>query len=136
MAELKSLKNALLILLLLGCILLFGCEDTMDYMREVFVPSEEVGVHLSPVAAFTADVTSGAAPLTVQFIDHSAGDITKWQWEFDAASYYGLTSLVPNSTEQNPSFTYSIPGEYSVKLTIKGPGGSDSMTRKAYIQVK
>lgn len=58
----------------------------------------------APVADFTADPTSGIAPLAVQFSDLSSGDgITAWAWDFNND---GNT----DSTEQNPAYTYSAAG--------------------------
>ena len=81
----------------------------------------------SPGADFTADLTSGSVPLTVNFTDQSTGDITSWSWDFgDGAT----------STEQNPSHTYTDPGTYTVSLTVTGPGGSDTETKADYIEVR
>ena len=66
------------------------------------------------VAQFTANPTSGNAPLTVQFTDTSFTDdpagVQTWAWDLDGD---GNT----DSTAQNPSFTYT-PGLYSVSLTV------------------
>jgi|GEM_PF-1272708 uncharacterized protein (TIGR02145 family) len=81
---------------------------------------------IAPVAAFTADVTSGTAPLTVQFTDQSTNGPTAWNWAFgDGAT----------STDQNPSHTYSVAGTYTVTLTATNAGGSDAETKAGYIVV-
>jgi PKD repeat protein len=72
------------------------------------------------VANFSASPASGEAPLDVNFADGSTGNITSWEWDFDDGR---------KSTQQNPSCTYDIPGTYAVRLTVTGPGGSDSHTR-------
>ncbi|MEC7724259.1 MAG: PKD domain-containing protein, partial [Planctomycetota bacterium] len=74
------------------------------------------------LADFTVDATSGAAPLTVQFTDASAGTPTEWEWDFDGDG-------VADSTEQNPAFTYASPGTYSVRLTASNTGTSSSVTK-------
>ena len=79
-----------------------------------------------PNAAFSADPTSGCAPLTVNFTDESTGDITSWSWDFGDGS---------TSTEQNPTHTYNSAGSYTVSLTVTGPGGSDTETKADYITV-
>ena len=79
-----------------------------------------------PTASFTADPTSGCAPLTVQFTDQSSGDINSWQWDFGDGT---------TSTEQNPQHTYNNPGTYTVSLTVSGPGGSDTDTQTDLITV-
>jgi len=80
----------------------------------------------SPGADFTADLTSGPVPLTVNFTDQSTGDITSWSWDFgDGAT----------STEQNPSHTYTDAGTYTVSLAVTGPGGSDTEVKADFITV-
>lgn len=78
-------------------------------------------------AAFTATVTTGTAPLTVQFTDQSTGPITLWTWDFGD----GGTSKVRQALH-----TYSGPGTYTVALTVSGPVGQpDTMQRVAYVVV-
>ncbi|MDO8490587.1 MAG: GEVED domain-containing protein [Dehalococcoidia bacterium] len=82
----------------------------------------------SPKADFSADVTSGPAPLTVNFTDQSAGNITARNWDFEADS-------AVDSTETNPAHTYAAPGLYSVLLTVSGPDGADTEVKVEYITV-
>ncbi|HTY15447.1 MAG TPA: PEGA domain-containing protein, partial [Methanoregulaceae archaeon] len=81
-----------------------------------------------PVADFQANVTAGYAPLAVQFIDQSTGNVTAWAWDFNNDGQI-------DSTAQNPVYTYQNAGTYSVNLTVSGPGGSSSKLRTNYIQV-
>jgi len=81
-----------------------------------------------PVAAFTADVVSGDAPLTVQFTDQSTGNPTAWSWDFD-------NDNTVDSTAQNPSYTYDAAGTYTVKLMVTDLAGSDSEVETDYITV-
>ena len=39
------------------------------------------------------------------------------------------------STAQNPAFTYTTEGTFTVNLTVTGPGGSDTETELDYIDV-
>ena len=78
----------------------------------------------SPLAEFTADVTSGTAPLTVQFTNQSTGDISSYSWDFGDGGA---------STQQNPAHTYDSAGAFTVSLTVTGPGGSDTDTKTDYI---
>ncbi len=81
-----------------------------------------------PVANFTSNTTSGAAPLNVNFTDLSSNNPTTWNWSFPGA--------VPNSsTQQNPNVTYNEPGVYSVTLTASNSAGGDSENKTAYIVV-
>jgi len=76
----------------------------------------------APVAAFSATPTSGYAPLAVQFTDASDDTVSSWQWDFDNDGSV-------DSTEQNPSHTYTGEGTYTVTLTVKdtdGNTGSDT----------
>ncbi len=79
-----------------------------------------------PVANLSASPTSGTVPLTVQFTDASTGSVTGWSWVFGDGG---------TSTSQNPSYTYSTPGTYTVSLTVTGPGGSNTTTAANYITV-
>jgi len=80
------------------------------------------------VAGFLASPTSGTAPLEVTFTDESAGDIEEWEWDFN-------NDGVVDSTEQNPTNTYTAGGVYTVSLTVTGPDGSDTETKVDYIEV-
>lgn len=80
----------------------------------------------APVADFSADTTSGAVPLTVNFTDLSTNTPTSWLWLFgDGAS----------DTVQNPTHIYSYVGTYTVTLTATNATGSDDEVKVAYITV-
>ncbi|MGE4288552.1 MAG: two-component regulator propeller domain-containing protein [Salinivirgaceae bacterium] len=81
-----------------------------------------------PVAAFSADITTGSAPLIVQFTDASSGNPTSWSWDFN-------NDGTEDATTQNPSFTYTSVGTYSVKLTVTNADGSDVELKTDYIVV-
>ncbi|AKB34214.1 cell surface protein [Methanosarcina siciliae HI350] len=80
----------------------------------------------SPVANFSAEITSGNAPLTVNFTDQSAGSPTSWLWDLGDGE---------NSTEQNPSHTYTSAGNYTVNLTVENSAGTDFELKTDYIEV-
>ncbi|MEN6342514.1 MAG: PKD domain-containing protein, partial [Methanospirillum sp.] len=81
-----------------------------------------------PVEAnFTANTTSGTAPLAVAFTDASTGDgITNRSWTFGDGE---------TSTETNPFHTYTAAGNYTVNLTVTGASGTDSEEKAEYITV-
>jgi PKD repeat protein len=79
-----------------------------------------------PLAGFTASPTSGVRPLSVTFADISTGAVSSWGWTFGD----GGTSI-----QQNPIYTYTSPGVYTVSLTISGLGGSATLTRTNLITV-
>jgi hypothetical protein len=56
---------------------------------------------------FTADITSGNAPLTVSFTDLTPGSPTVWLWDFGDGF---------QSNEQNPVHVYTTVGSYTVIL--------------------
>lgn len=80
----------------------------------------------APVAAFTANQTSGNAPLAVHFTDLSSGLPFEWGWNFGDT---GTSAL------QNPVHVYTSPGTYTVSLTIRSISGTDSETKINYITV-
>jgi len=79
-----------------------------------------------PIAEFTASPTSGAKPLDVLFFDESIGTITDYLWQFGDGQ---------TSTSQNPVHRYSNVGDYTVRLTVTGPGGSTERGKVDYIHV-
>lgn len=79
-----------------------------------------------PIAGFSGSPVNGRLPLTVKFSDSSAGSITGWRWSFGDGG---------TSTERSPAYTYRNAGGYTVSLTATGPGGSDTSTRDAYVNV-
>jgi formylglycine-generating enzyme required for sulfatase activity len=81
-----------------------------------------------PVANFTSTPASGNAPLLVQFTDTSTNSPTSWQWDFD-------NDGVVDSTQQNPSWTYTQTGVYAVRLTVANFVGSGSVTRQSCVVV-
>ena len=82
----------------------------------------------APVAAFSSNVTSGCAPLTVQYINQSVGSITSYNWVFQGGS-------PPTSTNPNPTVTYFNPGSFDVTLTVTNAVGSDVQFNDNYITV-
>jgi PKD repeat protein len=70
----------------------------------------EVTEPVIPLAAsFTTDKSSGVAPLTVQFTNTSTGSPSSYIWTFGSAG---------TSTEKDPTYTFTTPGEYDVVLNI------------------
>ena len=80
----------------------------------------------APTAQFSANPTSGVAPLVVQFTDSSTGSPTSWSWNFGDGG---------TATTQSPSHTYSAAGVYTVSLTATNASGSDPEVKNNYITV-
>jgi PKD repeat protein len=89
-------------------------------------PASSGGV--APTAAFSAAPLAGEAPLTVSFTDTSGGSPTQWAWDFQ-------NDGVVDSTARNPQFTYTVPGIYSVKLTVSNAHGSDDEVKADLVTV-
>ena len=81
----------------------------------------------APVADFSADITSGQAPLAVQFTDAST-NATSWSWDFNGDG-------TEDSQEQNPGFEYTNAGVYSVSLTVTNSYGEHTTTKSDFITV-
>lgn len=79
-----------------------------------------------PKADFMAETSTGAAPLTVSFIDKSLGEPTNWKWKFGD----GYESI-----SQNPIHTYNQPGEYTVVLITSNEFGVDSLVKENFVLV-
>ncbi len=73
-----------------------------------------------PTADFTANITSGYAPLAVQFTDNSQNAVS-WNWDFNSDG-------IGDSYIQNPVHVYEIPGTYTVNLIAGNPNGTTSKT--------
>ncbi|HEX73065.1 MAG TPA: PKD domain-containing protein, partial [Candidatus Hydrogenedentes bacterium] len=111
-------SNVLMTMAILGgCLLLCGC---------------------LPAARFTADTTSGDAPLTVTFTDNSATmsllqinmsalcPIRTWDWDFGDGG---------GSTDENPVHVYTQPGTYTVSLTVSNWFWRATTTKQRFIAV-
>lgn len=93
--------------------------------------TQTVNVNAIPQSNFIADVTSGCAPLCINFSDLSTLSppevISGWSWNFGD----GGTSSV-----QNPNYCYSTPGVYTVSLTVTSNNGcANTFTINNYITV-
>jgi|GEM_PF-3359886 len=70
-------------------------------------------VHNTLVAFFTPSVTSGCAPLTVQFFNQSVNHLSV-TWRVGTATPV---------TGENPEHTFTTPGRHHVTMTAMGEGG-------------
>jgi PKD repeat protein len=94
----------------------------------------EVGQYFptTPVASFTANVTSGSAPLPVLFTDTSTESPTSWKW--GAKNVTGNDSWIPIGTTQNQEFTFPV-GNWSVNVTATNGAGSNISTQITHVNV-
>jgi trimeric autotransporter adhesin len=111
-----------------GLLILAGNDTTGQYWWHFDPLGGSPPQQNPPVAAFTATPTSGAAPLSVSFTDMSTNLPTSWAWDFD-------NNGTVDSTVRNPSFVYSAPGTYTVKLTASNTIGSDDEVKVGFVTV-
>jgi hypothetical protein len=69
----------------------------------------------APTADFSASITAGSKPLTVDFSDLSSQTPTGWSWNFGDTGTSG---------SQNPTHQYTVPGTYTVSLEASNANGS------------
>ncbi|RPJ78462.1 MAG: PGF-pre-PGF domain-containing protein, partial [Alphaproteobacteria bacterium] len=81
-----------------------------------------------PVADFKMNTTKGPAPLSVQFTDISRNAVS-WSWDFNNDGSI-------DSTDQNTTYIYATPGNYSVNLTVSNENGAASKTREIIVQAQ
>jgi PKD repeat protein len=79
---------------------------------------------------FSATPQTGHAPLTVGFTDLTIAvpAATAWAWDLDGD---GQT----DSTDRHPSWTYQIPGIYTVALTVANDSLQETEVREGYVHV-
>jgi PKD repeat protein len=90
--------------------------------------SDYITVHQAPTAAFEGTPLSGPAPLSVNFSNLTTGNYVTCAWDFGD----GETS----SECGNPSHTYTVPGSYTVELSMSGLSGSVSTRKIDYISTE
>lgn len=81
------------------------------------VRQQLITIFPKPVASFTGTGTAGCFPHTVQFTDASlpvSGTLSSWLWDFGDGT---------TSTQQNPSHTYTIAGNFTVTLRVTNSHG-------------
>lgn len=98
-------------LLFLGLILVIACEKETP----------------APTASFTAAVNDGVVTFTAVVTNES-----KYEWDFGDGSYINtFPSPITHTYSQQ-----SVPTDFTVKLTIKGPGGEVTTSNKITIPAK
>jgi|GEM_PF-1800736 len=98
-----------------------------DGLSDSFTQSITVdGVPVIPVANATSNIQSGPAPLTVEFTGSGSTDdvgIVSYVWDFGDGS---------TSTDEDPTYEYTIPGRYNVTLTVTDADGN---TNESIIEI-
>ena len=75
-----------------------------------------LGQPILPLANFRSNANEGYVPLDVQFTDLSE-NAKEWNWDFGDGT---------NSTHQNPTYTYSTAGAYTVTQVVSNENGTAS----------
>ncbi len=116
-ANATAMATAMAMVVMAGSLLLAGCGGNEDSALKAVV---------------SADVTSGMAPLSVQFHgDYKGakdGGVYDFSWQFGD----GSTS---SSRLRNPVHTYLEPGDYTAKLVVTERSDGDSAFAEIQIQV-
>lgn len=86
-----------------------NCPDT--FFRPNYITA------LGAFANFDADTLTGCTPLNVQYQDLSTsflGNVVAWDWNLGAGQ---------TSNQQNPSGNYTVPGNYTISLSVTDDNG-------------
>jgi PKD repeat protein len=89
---------------------------------------ETITVYSLPLVSFTASPTTGTTNVSVKFNDQSTGfpSPALWYWDFGDGF---------NSTQQNPSHQYTMPGLYTVSHAATNTQGTVWLNKTAYISI-
>lgn len=103
-------------------------ESYNNYGNNLYIDNISVdGTPIKPVASFNGP-TQACIDVPVSFTDKSSNIPTAWVW-----TVTGPINL--SSTQQNPSFTFTAAGTYTIKLKASNVTGADSITSTNYITV-
>jgi PKD repeat protein len=80
-----------------------------------------------PEADITADKTSGVVPFRVHLYPQTTGPVDGYLWDLGDGTI---------SYDEEPVHIYETPGEYTISLTISGPGGVFTIDKPAYITAR
>ncbi len=80
-------------------------------------------------ATASAHVTSGPAPLQVQFTGSASGGTPPYTWDWD------FGDATKHSSTQSPAHTYEANGTYQVTLTVRDVAGTTATDTHLTIQV-
>lgn len=89
-----------------------------------------ITVYSAPVVNFSGTPLSSCPPLTVNFTDASNPVVP------GAATYLWNFGNGTNSTQQNPSYTFTTPGYYNITLSVTNSGNCTTpLVKQSYVYV-
>lgn len=112
-------------------------EQRINFLRKVVLP---------PTAWFSADKVIGITPLTVNFTDLSLRAPNIFHWDFGDGGIADFSfPYVPGAAEGtlpttppngDVAHTYSVPGSYTVTLTVTNPFGTNIIAIPGFITAR
>jgi len=97
--------------------------QTADTMQTVLIEMPPANAE----ASFSIANDNCLAPCDIIFTNTSTGSFDTYSWDFGDGS--------PLSIEENPIHNYTMPGQYTVRLTASGPNVSDDSTQIVTIEI-
>jgi len=98
----------------------------------IYDPLVEAISDFALMANFSTTSQTGPPALGIQFTSNATspnGDVLTWEWDFDGDGVF-------DSTEENPFYTYTVPGTYTVSLRVTDVEGEAELTMEDYIVVQ
>ncbi|MGB3773708.1 MAG: PKD domain-containing protein, partial [Leeuwenhoekiella sp.] len=89
-----------------------GLTNTSEVLLITVLPA-----NTAPIAVAEADITSGSAPLTVQFTGSNS------QYDSEVVNYFWNFGNGETSSDANPNYTFSQEGNYTVVLVVEDEEG-------------
>jgi len=101
---------------------------TDEFGSDTMTRNNYIAIDMPPTAEFVSDTQSAYIHDNIQFTDQSTsyGTITSWQWDFGDGN---------TTTVQNPVYSYSAVGNYTITLTVTDEFGSDTQIKIDYITI-
>lgn len=97
------------------------------YVEQIYSSADLNTLRLNPpVCNWIGTPSAGMRPLMVNFADLSTGTPVTWLWTFGDGT---------TSTLRNPVKIYTLPGVYTVSLTVENGAGSSFKTVTNYVTV-
>ena len=90
--------------------------------------TQTVTVVFEPTANFTFNEANACAPIAITFESQSSENTASFLWQFPGGT-------PATSTDENPTVTYEIIGNYDITLIVSNELGSDTLMRSEAVTV-